>query len=91
MNFYVWAPYDGDPPDEPNVTGLAATEGAPRFAAEQWVKTNHADLDYPREILVRLEDEDGHRYEFLVRAEQTIVFRAETPVGPCTAPPWTVP
>jgi len=70
--FRVWCPDDGDRPTTgPNVRALDEDD-----AAERWVEAHHADFDYRAECLVRVEDEAGHRFEVMVRAERDTVFSA---------------
>ena len=68
--FRVWCPDDGDRPTEgPNVRALDEED-----AAERWVERHHADLDYPAECVVHVEDEVGHRFELMVKASQDTAF-----------------
>jgi hypothetical protein len=68
---YIWAPDDGDRPDEPNSSGSDA-----ELAACRWVESHWASMDHPTEVFVRVDDIIGHRFEFVVRAERSTVFRA---------------
>lgn len=73
-SFRVWCPDDGDRPTTgPNVRALDEED-----AAERWVERHHADLDYPAECVVLVEDETGHRFELLVRAESGLSFSASS-------------
>jgi hypothetical protein len=46
-------------------------------AARWYVEGRHASLDFPVEIMVRVDDEDGHRFEILVEAHQDVSFSAK--------------
>jgi len=69
--FRVWCDYDGDRPETPNVDATNEFQ-----AAEEWVKQHHADLDYPAEVIVRVDDMQGHQFELRVVARRELTFHA---------------
>jgi hypothetical protein len=72
--FRCWSPDDGDLPERCNITAPDA-----EAAAEKFVEQHDADLDYPAEILVRVDDAIGHRFEFVVDRVNTVSYHARTP------------
>jgi hypothetical protein len=70
-SFYVWAPDDGDCPARPNQKAMTA-----EMAAKEWFERVHAALDHPAELRVKVEDQEGHRFEFQCTAETVTVFCA---------------
>lgn len=76
-DFFVWSPEDGYRPEKTNCAAAG-----PEEAACEWVERHWADLDYSTEIFVRVDDTEGHRFEYMVKAEQHTTFRAATPEGP---------
>lgn len=68
--FWVWAVDDGERPEKANVLAMNEEEAALIF-----VERNHARLDYTCECEIRVEDQEGHRFELRVEVESQPVFR----------------
>lgn len=70
--FWVWVPDDSDEKDATLVMDVHDAEDA----AKEFVEVHHSDFDYASEVEVKVKDPDGNVTEWVVTAEETVIFHA---------------
>lgn len=68
--FWAWATEEGDESDATLILDCVR----PEDAAECYIEAEHGRLDYPTEIEVSVKDEKGNITQWVVTAEETVVF-----------------